>query len=137
MGLGLQEEMGSDLMGGDTVLFEDSQTRNRGELSALQRREQKEDERIVKRFRVISAAEVQALLENREFPRAAAEVAPVQEQGSNEKSVASGKKRDREEAFGSAAQQKTEDLNVDELLGSLKKRVLEGETLNQFKKEIN
>ena len=49
----------------------------------------------------------------------------------------SGKKRDREEAFGNFAHQKTEDLNVDELLGTLKQRVLQGETLNQFKKEIN
>jgi hypothetical protein len=39
MGFGLQEEMGADLLVGDTCPFEDSETRNRGEVSAMMRRE--------------------------------------------------------------------------------------------------
>jgi hypothetical protein len=39
MGFGLEEEMGADLLVGDTNPFEDSETRNRGEVSAMMRRE--------------------------------------------------------------------------------------------------
>jgi hypothetical protein len=70
MGLGLQEEMGADLLVGDTTPYEDSETRNRGEPSAIQRREKREDEQIVKKFRVISTAEVMAILANKELPKA-------------------------------------------------------------------
>jgi hypothetical protein len=39
MGCGLQEEMGADSLIGDTTPFDDSETRNRGEVSAMMRRE--------------------------------------------------------------------------------------------------
>jgi hypothetical protein len=54
----------------------------------------------VKKFRVISTAEVLAMIENKEFPKIHQECVPAKDQSSNEKNSASGKKRDREEAFG-------------------------------------
>ena len=42
------------------------------------------------------------------------------------------KKRDREEAFG-----KLEEPSIEDILGNLKQRVLNNETLNNFKKEVN
>ena len=75
MGLGLQEEMGADLLVGDTNLYEDSETRNnRGggtgaaELSSMQRHEKNQEESIVKKFRVISQAEIMALLTGNGLP---------------------------------------------------------------------
>jgi len=43
------------------------------------------------------------------------------------------KKRDREEAFGG----KVDDSSIDDILQQLRKRVLNGETLNNFKKEVS
>jgi hypothetical protein len=46
----------------------------------------------------------------------------------------SNRKRDREEVFGTG---KVEDATIESLLNNLKSRVLNGDTLNNFKKEIN
>ena len=46
----------------------------------------------------------------------------------------SNRKRDREEVVGSS---RVEDATIESLLNNLKARVLNGETLNNFKKEIN
>ena len=45
----------------------------------------------------------------------------------------SNRKRDREEAFGN----KVEDATIESVLNSIKGRVLNGETLNNFKREVN
>lgn len=55
----------------------------------------------------------------------------------DEKAPMVGKKRDREEAFGSAADQKIDEPTVDDILTQIKQKVLLGETMNSFKKEIN
>lgn len=45
----------------------------------------------------------------------------------------SNRKRDREEAFGN----KVEDATIESVLNNIKGRVLNGETLNNFKREVN
>jgi len=46
----------------------------------------------------------------------------------------SNRKRDREEAFGTG---KVEDATIESVLNNIKGRVLNGETLNNFKKDVN
>jgi len=47
--------------------------------------------------------------------------------------IKSNRKRDREEAFGN----KVEDATIESVLNNIKGRVLNGETLNNFKKDVN
>jgi len=68
--MGIQDEMGADLLLGDSNMYScdnDFETRQKltnqesNEMIA-KRRNQKEEERIVARFKVISAADVEAMI---------------------------------------------------------------------------
>ena len=59
------------------------------------------------------------------------EPGPSAERGTLNKS---NRKRDREEAFGTG---KVEDATIEGVLNNIKGRVLNGETLNNFKKDVN
>lgn len=59
--------MGSDLLMADSNLFEESISKA-NDFSAIKRREQKEDERIIRRFRVITVEEVTAILDSKTLP---------------------------------------------------------------------
>lgn len=63
-----------------------------------------------------------------------AEPGRAQQEAAPEKTLnKSNRKRDREEAFGS----KVEDATIESVLNNIKGRVLNGETLNNFKKDVN
>jgi hypothetical protein len=72
IGMGIQDEMGADLLLGDSNMYscdndietrqKSSKTNQESNEMIAKRRNQKEEERIVARFRVISAADVEAML---------------------------------------------------------------------------
>lgn len=116
------------------------------------KREKKEQERIQKRFKILTAddIEIAGLLGNEKVARDGdswgnEQAAAQQTLADSSKQAAiaaepdkalhkSNRKRDREEVLGAG---KVEDATIEGLLNNIKNRVLMGETLNNFKKDIN
>ena len=73
--------------------------------------------------------------ENQAFLLSNSEAGRIQNEVQPDKGtlIKSNRKRDREEAFGN----KLEDATIESVLNNIKGRVLNGETLNNFKKDVN
>ena len=126
--------------------------REEAEQKLFQKREKKEQERIQARFKILTIEDVEIanLIGGEKTTKEAdswgndanqatndgpskvqSDPQPEKVQGNLHKS---NRKRDREEVFGTG---KVEDATIEGVLNNIKGRVLNGETLNNFKKDIN
>lgn len=127
------------------------EAREEAEQKLFQKREKKEQERIQNRFKILTIDDIEIAnliggekttkevdswgndtnQATNETGKLQPEPQPDKAQGNLHKS---NRKRDREEAFGAG---KVEDATIEGVLNNIKGRVLNGETLNNFKKDIN
>ncbi len=140
--VGEVEEMGADLHAGSLQIY--SQTSQSGDIHSIQRAKDERDiDQIVNQFRVISQAEIEQLLAQ-ETTRVTQQP-PNQQFNDEDRDSRSGTDQEaavqtlvgKKRTYEEVASAKLEINSIDDVLGLIKQRVLMGETLNSFKKEIN
>lgn len=142
--------MVADIQVNDTVIFSEPSAVDEDQSKKARKfRDQKEEERIVKQFKILSPKDIELMLSGATIDKPTKKAKPQSDddfvssghEAANHDEAKpthhqlSGKKRAHEEATQSA--KISDETSMDELLGVIRQRVLNGDTLNNFKKEIN